>query len=296
VEQSVLRRNTEIDLAILSLAIAVLYLASGALPARAQSAYTLLESTDLVIMDLESGTIANVGSTGLLILAIARSPLGDLYAAVASPGIPANPWELWKLDPASGTPTFVGQLYEGLTPVGDLSFDADGRLWLTAGGQLHEVDLGTGMASPVGLPGGALEGLASLGSDLYGIEETAPLRWRLVAVDKMTGAATPIVPLSALDDIPEPVMDFDSDGRLWILDAGFPSSLFRLDELTSGQLEAVPLGDPGNYGGIAILGPLPPIVVPTLNHLGFLVLALSLVSVALDAIHRRLRELRIGSQ
>jgi hypothetical protein len=265
---------------------AVVLSACWASVARAEDAFTLREIHELLVMDLESGTVTEVGAAEIPILAIARSPAGALYAAAITPGVPGLPSRLWTLDPATATPTLVGELIDGLTPLGDLAFDAAGRLWLTAAGQLHEVDLATGMASPVGAPGGSLDGLAALGNELYGIEETAPFRWRLAAVDKVTGGTTPIVPLPALDDRSSFDMDFDSAGRLWILVASFPSVLFRLDDLTSGQLEIVPLGDPDDYLGLAIIPPPTPTEIPVAGTAGLLALAAALLAAGLLRLRR----------
>jgi hypothetical protein len=280
----------------------VVLLAAGlpiAQPAAALEGFAL-EGDLLVHLDLGSGASAEIGSHGLFAFALAYSPDGVLYAAGKRQGIPENPQELWILDQATGQRTLVGQLSpSGVALVGDLTFDDSGALWVVLDGQLHSVDLGSGVATRIGDEEGWLQGLAEFGGTFYGIESDDPFGggppWRLVTVDEATGVTAPILDLPALSTQDILAMDFDTFGRLWVLGLQFfptpgVSRLLRLDDPFSGEVELIHELD-SDFGveGLALVPSLSSVEVPALGGAGAAALATLLVAVACRTMRRRQR-------
>ncbi len=221
-------------------------------PVSAQdSAYTFA-GTELHQLDLATAELTLVGDveTSSAMVAVAVAPSGALYAADGD--------ELFRIDPEIPAAALIGPL--GIVPAfspWSMTFDAAGRLWMTAGGILYEVDPQTGSAYPVGfgLDAGLLA-LAEAGGELFGIIHGAPpppglgppRPPRVVKLDRDTGGVQMLAPLDGIDSFTG-IQDlvFDRSGQAWILAIriipGLPSidvhEIYRSFDLETGVVEFV---------------------------------------------------------
>jgi hypothetical protein len=158
--------------------------------------------------DLETGELTPVGPVGFPVTQIAFDRQGTLY------GIDPSGARLVLINPMDGSGTPVGDLGVSIVAVAGLSFDSDGRLWMTAidpslGPSLFEIETGTGAASWT-----SSIDMAYFGA-LAGIEGTVYLAsYTLSTIDTSTGFVSP-VPGSTLEIWTGRALDADDDGRLW---------------------------------------------------------------------------------
>jgi hypothetical protein len=285
--------------------IAVLALACSwsATAAAQQTAYTV-SGSDLYVLDFASGGLTLLGDLGITgIDALAVDPSGVLY------GITLD--DLYTIDPSIPAATLVGPT--GLFPSDQprsMTFDADGRLWLSARGILHEVDPATGEATAIGLDQGLLA-LAAEGVELFGIVTGVPpppvgqpagsFPPQVIHID-LDGSSEILATLDGLvDDNPFGVNDmvFDPQGHAWLLAinvvSGDPPVVFHriylADELETGVVELVSeaLESPAALltGTMALIPDRGIVDVPTLGWTGLAVLVAALAGCALRTLRRR---------
>lgn len=137
------------------------------------------EGQKLGRIDVVTGAVSGVVSTGVTFTDIAFDPSGVLW------GI--SFFQLFKIEPLTGASTLVGDLNAGQA-LNSLVFGSDGTLW-AAGSGLFKVDKSTGAASLVGNTGTQSAGdLAFVGGNML-LSTTANT---LVRLNTTTGAATNI--------------------------------------------------------------------------------------------------------
>ncbi len=286
--------------------IAVLALAgSWSAPAVAQEAAYTVAGTDLYRLDFATGKLTPLGDLGVAgIDALAIDPSGVLY------GLSLD--NLYTIDPGTPAATLVGPT--GLFPSDQpysMTFDADGRLWLTARGILHEVDPATGDATVIGTDQGLLA-LAADGVDLFGIISGLPpppdpetpsgdLPPLAVLVDKTIGVVQVLAPLEGLvveDPFGVDDMVFDGQGHAWILAIDDPPVtppqvthwIYRAVELETGVVELISeRSEPGVsilLGAMALIPNRGIVDIPTLGWGGFSVLVVALAGCALGILRR----------
>lgn len=251
-------------------------------PALGQGTGYILSSgcDELATMDLRTGGVTLIGDIGRDVHAIALAPDGRLF------GVDPTNDELVEIDVKTGQGMTVASLNVDLIGVGDLTFDADGRLWMSGSvtafeWDLLEVDLATGRTTLLGKPtyqGAPIpeepSGLAAAG-DMLLISTFG----RVLRVDPTSLELSDLSPalLAATGDH----MDLASDGSVWIatLPGGLvnppePREVLGYDPLR-GRLFARHRGI--FPCGLAITEPqngvLPAPDVPALSAIGVLILA-----------------------
>lgn len=140
-------------------------------------------------VDVATGAVRMIGSTGTVLTDIAFSPTGQLY------GI--NEAQLFSIDKATGALTVIGNL--GLTGVhtNSLVFGADGTLY-AANTALYALNVATGAATRIGTNatrGSAITSsgdLAFVNGKLYLSSSNSNGTDSLFSLDAMTGTATKV--------------------------------------------------------------------------------------------------------
>lgn len=167
---------------------------------------------------------------------------------------------LWTIDPASGA--LDNGVAVGMAPVGGIAADADGQLYglLTRLGpianHLVRLDRGTGAITDIGNTGMDVYegGLAfdPTSGGLYGIQHgPSDLTLNLFQIDKATGQATIIGPLSPTRAADFSALAFDEGGALYVLDTS-NERLLHVDPSNAATLSSVDLSAPlGATAGMA---------------------------------------------
>jgi sugar lactone lactonase YvrE len=178
-------------------------------------------------VDLRTGAASRIGpNQAEVIQALAFDPAGKLFG-VGYAGIGSAKWALFRFDVASGETTggvaldsAFGELVTGL------AFDGCGKLWtVTApsaspyGGSLVVLDPVTGTPTVIGPLGLDVTSVAALGNRLYGLVGGSRGGWGLAAIDRATGKATSLGPLTPSFGQPlqSSSLAFDGLGRLWAM-------------------------------------------------------------------------------
>lgn len=234
--------------------------------------------SNLYVLNPSSGSARkNIGPIGFSVTGLAVDPAnGTLYGSTgreAGGGAP-NPGSLIKINRTTGAGTLVGDLRPDTDTAGDLTFTPDGALfgWLVGmsgnSNNLVTIDKLTGAATVVGasgIAGNHGSGLASSagGTLFHAALDTGPL----YTVDRTTGAATPVAPLSGTESLQINALSFNAAGTLYgsWLDYGStgprPSRLLTINTAS---------------GAISFLG-------PSVNRLDAIVFAESKRTVTFDA-------------
>jgi hypothetical protein len=140
-----------------------------------------LDLNHLYTIDTNTAATTTVGSTFPLGgNALAFSPTGTLYAAGAN--------KFAKIDPTTGAATILGNIGPGLSSGGDLAF-VGGNLYLSGfNDHLLRINPATGAGTDVGAFGAGVNGifgLATVDDMLYGFSGT-----KIYTIDPTTGAAS----------------------------------------------------------------------------------------------------------
>lgn len=177
---------------------------------------------------LETGVATPIGPTGFAdIEGLAFAPDGTLF------GVDDATDQLVRIDPASGAATAVGPLGFEVFDVG-LAFDTSGALWMTTDlpAVLYRIDPATGAATEVGPQGRRVTGLAATCGGLVGLGGDGADDF--VTIDRLTGVATSIAPLTHVTTFDDAGLDVDASGTLWgVSDAALGGEVFTIDP-TSG--------------------------------------------------------------
>lgn len=130
-------------------------------------------------VDLATGTVTAIGSTGRTFTDIAYSSTGILYGVTFS--------QLFTIDPTNAATTLIGNL--GVGSMNSLVFGQDGTLYGAGGTGFYTVNPATGAATLVGSTGfGSAGDLAFNGGRLF----LASTSGQLVEIDVATGSGTAI--------------------------------------------------------------------------------------------------------
>jgi hypothetical protein len=204
-------------------------------------------------INLHTGVATPLGPTGFAdIESLSFSAGGALY------GVDQDRSQLVTCSLSSGHCTTVGTL--GVVYFADtgLSFDGNGRLWMSTDEPtpfyLYELNPSTGHATQIGAMGQEVTGLAFRSGVLYGLG--GDYRDNLVTVDRGTGAATVVGALGAVSLI-DGGIDFDGGGVLWgISDPEdstntVPSEIFTINPSTGA---ATVVATVTNDGGAPLAG------------------------------------------
>lgn len=178
----------------------------------------LVPITTLYDIDLATGVASNPRSTGIeRLTGIALGPDGYLYAVRQEIG--TNDPALFKIDPTTGTTTFIGLLGIGSVYEGDLAFD----------------------------PSGVLYGIGKVSS--FGISSS-----KLYTINLSTGAAT-IVGFQSTPSLDYSYLAFDDNGTLYAIDNTTnsytnPATLVTLDPSNANVLTSLTITGLGSPGGM----------------------------------------------
>jgi hypothetical protein len=281
--------------------MAGLLLALAALPAAGQIAYSVQSdsTTDVLYsIDLGSGVATAVGPTGFQdIESLAFTPgCETLY------GIDDVTDRLVTCNTATGACTAVGPLGVDVTDTG-LAVTDDGKLYMSTDAPknpsyFYRVDPATGAATRVGVQGQEVTGLTS-SPTLFGLGGDG--KNNLVKVDPLSGIATPVGPLGAVNT-QDGGLEFALDGALFLLTDGGPapsnpSRLFTVDPFTGAatfKANVTSGGRPINgFEGLAIDDGICAVFVrakaidaPVLGPWGLALLSLGLAAAGLFALRR----------
>lgn len=155
-------------------------------------------------IDETDATTVFIGSAGAFVNALAFDSSGTLYGAGSK--------SLYTIDLTTGQASFVGNT--GYDSSGDIAFDADGNLFMSAtgggigGDRLVSLDPVTGAGTLIGATGfNQVYGLDFQGSTLYGFTSSG----FTLEIDTSTGSATAVanntIATFGADGIPEPVSE-----------------------------------------------------------------------------------------
>lgn len=162
----------------------------------------------LTQIDLATGMFSTTG------------PEDTIFVAGAAIGFDGNMYsvgeltdELWRIDPATATPSLIGETGIDVGAESGLTFDACGVLWMITSGRMYTLDPNTGAATFVSDLGRPVYGLTADGKNLLGLVGEGAFD-RLARIEPATGTVTPFG-----DPVLLPTqrqgLDFDADGRLW---------------------------------------------------------------------------------
>ena len=220
-----------------------LMLLAGALPAAAQTAYSVRSdggsaagSLDdyLYSINLATGEARAIGPTGFEdVESLAFSPgCGRLF------GVDDVTDQLLTCDLETGDCTAVGPLKVDVTDTG-LAFSRNGLLTMSTDApkkptNIYHLNPYTGEAARVGDQGQSITGLAVNDTAIYGLGGDNSNN--LVMIDSYNGHATPVGSLGSAVKLSDGGLDFAADGQLYgISDASGrtgPSQVFTVDTAT----------------------------------------------------------------
>lgn len=133
------------------------------------------------LVNIATGAVSSVHSSGVVLTDIAFSPTGALYGVDFS--------HLYSINTSTDVATLVGSLGSGISTANALVFSPSGTLYTADAFNLYTVNPLTGLATKVGPTGfGSGGDLAFVNGTLY----LATSSGQLVTLNASTGAGTPV--------------------------------------------------------------------------------------------------------
>ena len=262
-------------------------------------------------IDLSSGATEYIGWTGFLdIEGLAFSPEGTLY------GVADEDNTLVRISTETGNAVAIGNQRTNLGVVlgeiidSGLAFTCSGDLLMVSDHResLYQVDREAPALSLIGQEGSLgvpITGIATWGDQVYGIGQGLDSSDRtdspnLYRINTQAGTTELIGPLgNAASPYANAGLAFDAEGTLWAVTdrlQGFnidiPSEILRIDTET-GTAERVADSTIVGFESLAIGPPAgcdrgnTPLIVPTLNSLGLMLLTLLLALVATASLRQK---------
>jgi len=206
----------------------------GAGPASAApTAFVIFQSGNAHLgrIDLATGTVTDVGSTGLAagsVTGVALAPSGTLYAVDTTAG------NLLTLNPATGA-VLTTVAITGASPANvGLTVTSDGRLFMSSGNAFDQLNPATGVATLRATFASGVTGLAARCVDLAGDNQIFAIAPGINQVFRVDPTTFSITTLSSPVGVPmnSPKLGFDASGILWAANVFVTPTIFQINATT----------------------------------------------------------------